>query len=141
VTTRKPKPRKQTVWFPVVCADGKTREVSEAQVTLWGHLKEMGFEAVYEYQFALEQGRKFAFDLYVPEIRCGFELDGHFAGKHGAGWGEGHEKINLAQALGFRCFQFHNRMALNGKAKEWLKVFLFASEAANASNDHSGGHS
>ena len=94
-----------------------------AQRLLSIHLLELGVETVEEWPFA--EGRRFRFDLYSAEHRCAFECDGQFMGKHGVGYGEGHEKINLAQALGFRVFQFSNRSVLNGEAKKWLKENLF----------------
>lgn len=116
--------KKKRIKFAVVGANGKQVWATEEQVLLWGHLKELlGIECLYEFKFC--EDRRFSFDLYAAEFRVGFECDGHFQGKHGTGWGTGHEKINLAQAMGFRCFQFSNREVSTGKAKEWLENNLF----------------
>src|SRR5271165_6334862 len=104
------------------------KEHGTAKLLLATHLAELGVVTVKEWPFA--EGRRYRFDLFSAEHRMGFECDGHFKGKHGVGYGEGHEKINLAQALGFRCFQFSNRDVLSGKAKAWLAEYLFSEKSA-----------
>src|SRR5690242_7343019 len=91
---------------------------TEAQVLLQIHLRELGIETTAAYRFDPE--RQFRFDLADLEHRLGFECNGHWQGKHGAGWSEGFEKLNLAQMQGWRVFCFHNRDVLSGKAKKWL---------------------
>lgn len=109
-------------------------EKQKAQLLLATHLKELGLcPVVFEFHFA--EGRRFRADLAVPSESLLFECDGHFQGKHGQGWGAGHEKINLAQALGFRCFQFSNRDILTGKALEWLKTHLITTRVIPQSTD------
>ena len=93
-----------------------------AQILLAMHLKELGFETVPEYQFCHE--RRWRFDLACLGERIGFECNGHWQGRHGTGWSEGFEKLNLAQAQGWRVFVFHNRQVETGKAKEWIKEHL-----------------
>lgn len=95
---------------------------TEAQVLLATHLKELGIATVTEYRFDPE--RQFRFDLASTALRIGFECNGHFAGKHGSGWSEGAEKLNLAQAQGWRVFVFHNRDVLSGKAKAFIEKWM-----------------
>jgi very-short-patch-repair endonuclease len=96
--------------------------MTEAQILLQVHLRELGIETIPEYTFA--PSRKFRFDLYSEKFRMGFECDGHFRGKHGAGWGNDYEKDRLAQMLGYRVMRFTNREVLSGKAKEFLAEWL-----------------
>src|SRR5271165_1733106 len=105
------------------------KEHGTAKLLLKIHLEEMHVGKVVQ-EFPFAKGRRFRADLAIPEHGLLFECDGHFQGKHGVGYGEGHEKINLAQALGFRCFQFSNRDVLSGKAKAWLAEYLFSEKSA-----------
>jgi hypothetical protein len=98
--------------------------MTEAQTLLCIHLAELGFVGRPEYQFCL--GRKFRFDVAVAERGWAFECDGHFQGKHGVGWGQGHEKMNLAQAMGWKVFCFHNKDVLTGKAKAFIEKELMS---------------
>lgn len=91
--------------------------MTEAQELLAIHLKELGLKTQPEYRFCQ---RRWSFDLACPEHRIAFECNGHFQGKHGAGWSNDAEKLNTAQALGWRVFVFHNRDVLTGKAKQWV---------------------
>ena len=96
--------------------------MTEAQILLQVHLKELGIETVPEFRFDSE--RKYRFDLANEELQIGFEVNGHWQGRHGAAWSEGFEKFNLAQAQGWTVFVFHNHDVLNGKAKEFLAKYL-----------------
>lgn len=96
-------------------------EVTEAQTLLIIHLAELGLIAHPEWQFS---DRKFRFDVAVRERRWGFECNGHFQGKHGAGWSNDAEKMNLAQAWGWKVFVFANKDVLSGKAKAWIQENL-----------------
>lgn len=98
------------------------RQQTEAQILLKIHLAELGIETVPEYRFDPE--RNFRFDLAALKEKIGIECNGHWQGKHGSGWSEGFEKLNLAQAQGWKVFVFHNRDALTGKAKEFMRNFL-----------------
>jgi hypothetical protein len=97
---------------------------TEAQILLAVHLKELGIATIPEFRFDPE--RQFRFDLYSPALRIGFEVNGHFQGKHGSGWSNDAEKINLAQMQGIRVLVFHNRDVMKGSAKEfvakWVKL-------------------
>jgi hypothetical protein len=93
-----------------------------AQVLLRRHLKELGIETKPEWRFYSK--RKWRFDLYSEVHRIGFECNGHFAGKHGAGWSSDAEKLNTAQMMGIRVLVFSNRDVLRGKAKEFLEEWL-----------------
>lgn len=101
----------------------EAKKRTPAQTLLGIHLEELGFgPVIFEFPFA--QGRRFRADVAIPSESLLFECDGHFQGKHGTGWGAGHEKINLAQTLGFKCYQFSNRDILSGKARSWIKEYL-----------------
>ncbi len=95
--------------------------MTEAQTLLQIHLRELGIETVPEYRFCERQWR---FDLASVEHHIGFECNGHFAGKHGAGWSSDAEKLNTAQMLGWRVLVFRNRDVLCGKAKKFLEEYL-----------------
>lgn len=96
--------------------------LTKAQMLLRTHLQELGIATEAEYQFHPE--RKWRFDLASLEHRVGFECNGHFAGKHGAGWSNDAEKINTAQMMGWRVLVFTNRAVLSGEALQWLKENL-----------------
>ena len=99
--------------------------MTEAQVLLAYHLKELGvLDVVFEHRFLAD--RKFRFDLYSDSLKMGFEVNGHFAGKHGSGWSNDAEKMNLAQLNGYRVLVFTNREVLKGKAKEFLAEWIGA---------------
>jgi very-short-patch-repair endonuclease len=99
----------------------KQAKLTESQIVLSLHLKELGISTIPEYQFC---DRKWRFDLAAPNERLAFECNGHWQGQHGAGWSEGAEKINTAQMLGWRVLVFHNKDVRSGKAKEWLKQYI-----------------
>lgn len=77
-------------------------------------LKAHGIEYVKELKFA--EDRKFRFDFAIPSIKVGLEYDGLFSAKSrhttAVGFSKDAEKINLAQALGWRAFRY---TALNYK--------------------------
>jgi len=104
----------------------KGKIITPAQLTLQIHLRELGIETVFEYQFL--QDRKFTFDLYDEATRVGYEADG---GQHTGGHmrrmkiEQQYEKDRLAQLFGFRVFRFTNRQILCGEAKKWLQEHLY----------------
>ena len=100
---------------------GEAMKQTPAQVLLAIHLLELGIATTAEYRFCSRQWR---FDLVALDRRWAFECNGHWQGRHGTGWSEGFEKLNLAQAQGWRVFVFHNRQVETGKAKEWIKEHL-----------------
>jgi very-short-patch-repair endonuclease len=95
---------------------------SEAQILLGIHLKELGFKIIkYEFQFCSD--RKWAADIYLPEMQWLIECDGglHSGGhKRGKALADDYEKQNTAQVLGYRFFRFSNEQVETGWAKEWL---------------------
>lgn len=95
---------------------------TESQILLAVHLAELGIKTVPEYRFDAE--RNFRFDLADLEHRYGFECNGHWQGQHGASWSGEFEKLNLAQALGWKVFVFHNRDVLTGRAKQFIAEHL-----------------
>lgn len=103
-------------------------KLTEAQILLGKHIDEIVdgcYDVWYEHKFSPK--RKFRFDLYIPMIRCGIEVDG-------GRWKRGHrssrdtdmhnEKYNLAQVLGYKILTFTNEQVLTGKAKELLAEWL-----------------
>jgi very-short-patch-repair endonuclease len=99
------------------------KKLTEAQILLGQHLRELGIETVFGHQFA--EGRRFRFDLASLEHRLGFECNGSFSGLHGPRWSSNDsEKMNLAQAQGWRVFVFSNRQVLKGQAKQWIAEHL-----------------
>ena len=100
----------------------KRARLSEAQMLLQVHLAELRIETVPEFPFC--HGRKFRFDLAAVDHPWAFEVNGHFQGKHGSGWSNDAEKMNLAQAMGWKVFVFHNNDVLTGKAKAFIQEHL-----------------
>ena len=114
----------------------KRSKHTDAQTLLVIHLRELikeqdwrglsGDDSVLtEYQFI--NGRKFRFDVAIPDLMTGFECDGGmYSGghRHGKAIERDHEKVNLAQFLGWKCFRFTNEQVLKGQAKEWLRKHL-----------------
>lgn len=99
-------------------------KLTPSQELLRIHLRELGVETRPEFRFSLE--RKFRFDLYAESLRMGFEVNGHFQGKHGAGWSSDAEKLNLAQMMGYRVMVFTNKQVERGEAKAFLQEWLGA---------------
>lgn len=109
---------------------GHTAKLTAQQVLLGIHLRELGLAIEYEYRFLPD--RKFRFDVYVPELRLGIEVDGGM-------WRGGHrrsdaievdnEKVNLALKHGFACLRFTNRQVDSGYAKQFVKDFRASQEA------------
>lgn len=97
-------------------------KLTPAQLLLRTHLAELGISTITEYKFHLE--RKWRLDLYCTLHRLGFECNGHFRGKHGAGWSSDAEKLNTAQMMGIRVLVFSNRDVLSGKAKAFIEQWL-----------------
>lgn len=97
-------------------------KLTVAQELLKIHLSELGITTVPEYRF--DAKRLFRFDLASPELRLGFECNGHFEGKHGRGWSGDAEKMNLAQMQGWRVLVFTNKQVLRGEAKTFIAEHL-----------------
>ena len=100
------------------CSKGLT----EAQILLAQHLRELGLRPEFEVQFM--ESRSFRFDVACRAERLGFECNGHFKGIHGKSFSGDAEKMNLAQMQGWRVLVFHNREVLTGKAKAFIKEHL-----------------
>lgn len=108
------------------------RKLTEAQMLLATHLHELIPQDV-QFEWPVCSTRRWRYDVAVPALKLAFECNGHWNGKHGAGWSEGSEKMNVAQALGWKVFVFHNREVLNGNAKAWIKKHLLAGKKSLAS--------
>ena len=98
------------------------KHLTPAQELLRTHLQELGVDTIPEYQFT--PNRRWRFDLASETYRIGFEVNGHFRGRHGAGWSNDSEKFNTAQMHGWRVLVFTNREVLKGKALEFLREHL-----------------
>jgi hypothetical protein len=97
-------------------------KLTPAQILLGMHLEELGLEP--EFEAALCPGRRFRFDVVCRKQKLAIEIDGHYQGKHGAGWGADHEKQNMATMLGWRVLRFSNRAVENGSAKQFVAKYL-----------------
>ena len=99
------------------------------QILMATHLKELGLGFCEQFKF--HQDRKWLLDFYLPEYAIGIEIDGYFAGKHGAGYGSDNEKQNTATMSGIRMLRFSTNAVKRGEAKQFLSEWL--------SNGHSPG--
>ena len=81
-----------------------------------------------EYAFALGIGRRWRFDFAYPEHKIGIEVQGgiYSRGAHARGVGleRDYEKLNTAQMLGWRVFQFSRKMIESGEAIRIIKKAL-----------------
>ena len=84
----------------------KEKEWIEFNLVYWANAK--GYRLRQEFEFAPK--RKFAFDWYIEDLRCGIEYNGIMSEKSRhtsiTGYSKDMEKINLAQSLGYRVLQF-----------------------------------
>jgi hypothetical protein len=117
-------------------------ELTEAQVTLATHLRELGLVPFYERM--VRSDREWRFDVSCPENLLAFEINGgQFTGGHRRGWWskkegarrgalglkdtpqeEEHEKINYATLMGWKVLQFTNEYVLDGRAKAFIAAWL-----------------
>jgi len=87
-------------------------KLTPAQQLVGKWLEEWGYEPVYEYRF--DETRRWRADIAIPEVRVLIELNGHYQGRHGAGWSSDSEKANHAQMQGWKILAFSNRDVLRG---------------------------
>ena len=80
--------------------------MTAAQQLVGQWLTELGYKV--EYERPVCEGRKFAWDVAVPEARIAIELDGFFKGRHGKGFGSDYEKQNIGVMQGWRVLRFAN---------------------------------
>lgn len=102
-------------------------KVTEAQLVLARHLRELGFIAEPEFPFDVE--RNWRFDLVVSggETTLAFECDGgQWSGGHrrGKAIDAENEKLNTATLSGWRVLRFTNDYILSGQAKAFLARYL-----------------
>ena len=80
-------------------------------------------EPVVEYKFLTD--RRFRFDFAWLKYRIAVEINGgvFIGGRHTRGYGyqRDMEKLNLAQAAGWKVFQFTPQQFKNGEAGEFLE--------------------
>ena len=101
-------------------------KLSEPQMWLLDWLKERGRDAVAEWKF--HKDRKWRFDVAIPTDQLAFEIDGAIwtRGRHarGAGIKKDNEKINTAQALGWRVFRFTPDEVKCGEAAKFIERWM-----------------
>ena len=95
---------------------------SQAQILLGIHIRELGVDRIeYEQTFC---DRDWRFDVALPDYRVAVEISGgNWTGGHRRGFAQEDEydKLNRAQILGWRVFQFTNAQVLDGRARAFLK--------------------
>jgi very-short-patch-repair endonuclease len=98
--------------------------VTAAQQLVGQWLTELGYKVEYERQVVL--GRRFAWDIAVPEARIAIEIDGYHNGRHGKGWGSDNEKQNIGTMNGWRVLRFSNADVLGKKqvAYEFIQQYF-----------------
>ena len=110
-------------------------KMTPAQILLQIHLRELGIQTMPEYRFCSRQWR---FDLVALDRRWAFECNGHWQGRHGTGWSEGFEKLNLAKPKAGEFLFFITVKSKQGKRKSGLRHdLLYPSKFARVSrNSH-----
>jgi len=101
------------------------KQQTEAQILLGIHLAELKFFVSAEYQFFPE--RNWRFDWANKDLKIAFECNGGmWSGGHrrGKATEEENDKINAAQAQGWKVFQFTNEQILDGRVKAFFAIFL-----------------
>lgn len=98
----------------------KSHKLTEAQLVMVRHLEELLPDYAIQTEWPVCNSRRWRFDIAIPANKWAVELNGHWRGQHGAGWSEGFDKLNMAQALGWKVFVFHNKFALCGGARQWI---------------------
>jgi len=96
--------------------------MNQGQILLAIHLKELG--VLFRQQEPVCPERKWRLDFYLQDYGIGIEVDGYFAGKHGAGYGSDNEKSNTATMLGIRMLRFSTNDVKRGKAKQFMEQWL-----------------
>jgi hypothetical protein len=97
-------------------------KLSEAQILLGIHIKELGMRPAYEVH--VPAGSNYRFDVCCMGLNVLIEISGgNFSGGHRRGTKQEDEytKINRAQMSGYKVYQFTNRQVLSGEAKEFLR--------------------
>lgn len=113
----------------------KRARLSEAQLWLVGYLRDRCFrkyggagvkiEPVTEHKFF--EGRRWKFDVALPELRLAFECDGgkwHGGHRRGKALEADYERQNTAIMEGWRVLRFTNDQILSGEAKQFLEKWL-----------------
>jgi very-short-patch-repair endonuclease len=112
----------------------KPKKLTEAQLVLETHMKELGLTNVeVEFKFYAPM-RRWACDYYIPREGIQpsrgwiIEIEGsvYAQGRHtrGKGYEEDCVKYSTASALGYRVYRFSTGQVLDGSAKEFLKKWL-----------------
>ena len=79
-------------------------------------------------EFRFAPPRRFRFDYYWADKKVAVEINGGIwsQGRHTRGFGylSDMEKLNLAQRMGIRVFQFTPQQLLSGEAQAFMKEVL-----------------
>jgi len=104
-------------------------KVTEAQLTMLTHLRELGFTFSVEYTLILGRGWRFDILAFAPVKSRPFLIEcdgGKYRGGHRRGdkIDDENSKKNTATLMGFRVLTFTNDFILDGRAKEFLRSNL-----------------
>jgi very-short-patch-repair endonuclease len=105
----------------------KAKKLSEAQLLLSIHLRELGFTRELEFEFMFAPPRLWRSDIALHNEKLLLEIDGGlYTGGHkrGKALEDDYEKQNVAQMLHYRILRFSNAQVLDGRAKEFLSKFF-----------------
>jgi very-short-patch-repair endonuclease len=103
----------------------KPKKLTQAQILLQIHLKELGIETTPEYRF--NPNRQWRFDLADLLHKVGYECDGGaFSGGHrrGRALEADYERQNWAIAHDWKVIRFSNRQVFTGEAQAFVKRYL-----------------
>jgi very-short-patch-repair endonuclease len=110
--------------------------LTEAQILLAKHLRELELCPEFEYTFA--RGRRWRFDIALEDQHIGIEIEGGAwtRGRHtrGAGFIADLEKYNNATMLGWRVLRFTPQQVLSGAAKAWIAGWLESTPGSSSTS-------
>ena len=115
---------KKKQWL-TICVKNKQCRVTEAQLCLYGHLRELGHEPSLEVKVCAD--REWRFDKALPYSRLAFECNGgqwHGGHRRGKKVDDEYDKLNRAQMEGWRVIQFSNEAIIRGDDKPFLEKYL-----------------
>lgn len=107
----------------------KRSKLSDEQILLGIHLKELGYGCQFEFRF--DPDRKWRFDAAIltrfgPKVAIEIDGGAWTRGRHtrGAGYIADMEKLNRAARLGWKVYRFTPEQVRTGYAKEFLREAL-----------------
>lgn len=105
-----------------------TVAMSSAEESLAVQLTALGIPFEREFAFAKEMGRRWRFDLAMPDRKFAIEVEGGIwtKGRHvtGAGYTKDIEKYEAALLLGWIVYRCTSAMALSGHAARTIQRYL-----------------